>query len=75
MSCALCLGCSRFWAMEHQLPPEGDWRTWVILGGRGAGKTLGRIGMDPSDGRGQPAQNAGPLRAGGAGRRDFGSSP
>ena len=23
-----------FWAMEHQLPPEGDWRTWVILGGR-----------------------------------------
>ncbi|KMW56575.1 Gene Transfer Agent terminase protein [Candidatus Rhodobacter oscarellae] len=28
-----------FWALEHQLPPEGDWRTWVILGGRGAGKT------------------------------------
>jgi len=28
-----------FWAMAHQLPPEGDWRTWVILGGRGAGKT------------------------------------
>lgn len=28
-----------FWAMEHQLPPDGDWRTWVILGGRGAGKT------------------------------------
>ncbi len=28
-----------FWAFEHQLPPEGDWRTWVILGGRGAGKT------------------------------------
>ncbi|MEP4249108.1 DNA-packaging protein [Tateyamaria sp.] len=25
--------------MEHQLPPEGDWRTWVIMGGRGAGKT------------------------------------
>ena len=25
--------------MPHQLPPEGDWRTWVILGGRGAGKT------------------------------------
>ena len=23
----------------HQLPPEGDWRVWVILGGRGAGKT------------------------------------
>ncbi len=28
-----------FWAMPHQLPPEGDWRNWVILGGRGAGKT------------------------------------
>ena len=28
-----------FWAMEHQVPPEGDWRTWVALGGRGAGKT------------------------------------
>ena len=25
--------------MEHQLPPEGVWRSWVILGGRGAGKT------------------------------------
>ena len=25
--------------MPHQRPPEGDWRTWVILGGRGAGKT------------------------------------
>ncbi|MFV0361177.1 DNA-packaging protein [Tropicimonas sp.] len=28
-----------FWAMPHQLPPAGDWKTWVILGGRGAGKT------------------------------------
>ncbi len=28
-----------FWAHEHQLPPEGDWRTWVVMGGRGAGKT------------------------------------
>jgi len=28
-----------FWAMPHQLPPEGDWRAWVIMGGRGAGKT------------------------------------
>lgn len=28
-----------FWAMEHQLPPEGDWKSWVILGGRGAGKS------------------------------------
>lgn len=28
-----------FWALDHQLPPDGDWKTWVILGGRGAGKT------------------------------------
>ena len=28
-----------FWAMPHQLPPGGNWRSWVILGGRGAGKT------------------------------------
>ncbi len=27
------------WAWPHQLPPEGDWRSWVCLGGRGAGKT------------------------------------
>jgi phage terminase large subunit-like protein len=25
--------------MEHQVPPEGNWRSWVIMGGRGAGKT------------------------------------
>jgi len=28
-----------FWALDHQMPPAGDWRAWVILGGRGAGKT------------------------------------
>jgi phage terminase large subunit-like protein len=28
-----------FWALAHQLPPEGAWKTWVIMGGRGAGKT------------------------------------
>ena len=29
-----------FWALPHQLPPDdSDWRTWVIMGGRGAGKT------------------------------------
>jgi phage terminase large subunit-like protein len=28
-----------FWALDHQLPPQGNWRTWIILGGRGAGKT------------------------------------
>jgi phage terminase large subunit-like protein len=28
-----------FWALPHQMAPRGDWRTWVIMGGRGAGKT------------------------------------
>ena len=28
-----------FWALPHQVAPAGDWKTWGILGGRGAGKT------------------------------------
>ena len=28
-----------FWALPHQLPPRGAWKTWLIMGGRGAGKT------------------------------------
>ena len=28
-----------FTAHPHQLPPEGDWTSWLILGGRGSGKT------------------------------------
>lgn len=28
-----------FWARPDQLPPDGDWTTWLLLGGRGAGKT------------------------------------
>ncbi|HTM78960.1 MAG TPA: terminase family protein, partial [Devosia sp.] len=27
------------WARADQLPPDGDWTTWLMLGGRGAGKT------------------------------------
>ncbi|WP_235974726.1 DNA-packaging protein [Stappia albiluteola] len=27
------------WAHDHQLPPGGDWRVWMLVGGRGAGKT------------------------------------
>jgi phage terminase large subunit-like protein len=26
-------------ALDHQKPPPGDWTTWLILGGRGCGKT------------------------------------
>jgi phage terminase large subunit-like protein len=29
-----------FWARpHHQLPPDGDWTTWLVMGGRGSGKT------------------------------------
>jgi len=48
-----------FWAMEHQMAPEGDWRTWVILGGRGAGKT--RAGAEWVRGR---VEGVKPLDAG-----------
>ena len=29
----------RFLAREQQWPPEGSWRTWLVMGGRGSGKT------------------------------------
>lgn len=29
----------KFWARPDQLPPEGNWRNWLILAGRGWGKT------------------------------------
>ena len=32
----------RFWARPDQLPPDGDWLVWLILAGRGWGKT--RVG-------------------------------
>jgi phage terminase large subunit-like protein len=28
-----------FWARPSQLPPAGDWRIWLIMAGRGFGKT------------------------------------
>lgn len=30
----------RFWLRDEQHAPEGSWRIWLFLGGRGAGKTL-----------------------------------
>ncbi|MBV9551694.1 MAG: DNA-packaging protein [Alphaproteobacteria bacterium] len=27
------------WARKSQMPPAGDWRTWLLLAGRGFGKT------------------------------------
>ncbi|MBP1853221.1 phage terminase large subunit-like protein [Rhizobium halophytocola] len=28
-----------FQAREEQMPPKGDWRHWLLIGGRGSGKT------------------------------------
>ncbi|WP_035101846.1 terminase family protein [Devosia sp. LC5] len=45
------------WAAPHQTPPEGDWTTWLLMGGRGAGKT--RAGAEWV--RGLAAQGIGPI--------------
>ena len=45
--------------MPHQLPPPGGWRAWVIMGGRGAGKT--RAGAEWVRGR---VEGATPLAKG-----------
>jgi phage terminase large subunit-like protein len=33
----------RAWARPDQLPPDGDWFTWLLLGGRGSGKTRSAV--------------------------------
>lgn len=51
-----------FWAMEHQLPPAGDWRAWVILGGRGAGKTRAGAEWVRAQVEGARPRDAGPCQ-------------
>lgn len=34
----------KFWARPNQIPPEGVWNTWLVLAGRGFGKT--RMGSE-----------------------------
>ncbi len=34
----------RLWARPNQLEPDGDWRSWLVLAGRGYGKT--RTGVE-----------------------------
>ena len=33
------VGAWEAWARPNQLPPQGDWRVWLLLAGRGFGKT------------------------------------
>lgn len=41
---ALLLWDWTFWARAEQLPPPGDWAVWLVLAGRGFGKT--RVGAE-----------------------------
>ena len=45
------------WAHKQQLPPPGDWVTWLLMGGRGAGKTMAGAEWV----RGLAAQKIGPI--------------
>ena len=45
------------WARKEQWPPPGDWVTWLLMGGRGAGKT--RAGAEWV--RGLAAEGVGPI--------------
>jgi phage terminase large subunit-like protein len=47
----------RLWARPSQLPPAGDWVTWLLIGGRGSGKT--RAGAEWV--RGLAAAEIGPI--------------
>jgi phage terminase large subunit-like protein len=38
---ALLRNYFRLNAHPYQLPPDGDWTTWLLMGGRGCGKTKG----------------------------------
>lgn len=44
----------RAWAHPCQIPDEGDWGTWLFLGGRGAGKT--RAGAEWLSGLAEPGR-------------------
>lgn len=51
------------WAnTEHQLPPHDDWKIWVILGGRGAGKTRAGAEWIRSRAEGRTPASAGKAR-------------
>ena len=39
LECAQLFHDWTFWARPEQAPPDGDWIIWLILAGRGAGKT------------------------------------
>ena len=60
-----------FWALEHQLPPEGEWRTWLIMGGAWCRQDAGRGRMGALAGRGAGAARPGQGKAHRPDRRDL----
>jgi phage terminase large subunit-like protein len=44
----------QLWGRTRQLPPEGDWTTWLILAGRGFGKTRAGAEWVRTTAQGQP---------------------
>src|SRR5438094_604680 len=38
-----------FWARPAQQPPAGSWRVWLLLAGRGFGKTRSDAAADQAD--------------------------
>ena len=52
----------RTWARENQLAPDDDWRVWLVMAGRGFGKT--RLGAEWVRGvaEGDPEARIGDLR-------------
>jgi hypothetical protein len=50
VECAQLFHDWTFWARSDQAPPPGDWIIWLILAGRGAGKTrAGALGGELPD--------------------------
>ena len=33
-------GINQWQPLPHQIPPDGIWDVWMLLGGRGSGKTM-----------------------------------
>src|SRR5205814_6977046 len=59
-----------FWARPNQLPPNGEWRGWVVLAGRGLGKTGTGAELVPGPGTVRNAHRLAPVAAPAGDRRD-----
>ena len=61
----------RFWARPKQLPPPGDWATWLLLAGRGFGKTRAGAGWVHERAMAEPGRNVALVAFTPADARDF----